>query len=102
MVLGKSGLQKLAETCYTNAKKLREEAKKIDGVTVPDEGYLWEFPIFFEDASWMDRFIRQSLKKGIDPGIVLEREKKGLLVYVNELVTDEDISLYIETLRETR
>ena len=89
-VMGEKGFYQAGYLSTLNAHKL---AKKLQdkGIKVLNKNFFNEFVIEVENS---DKFLSDLEEKGILGGIKLDEHK--ILVAVTEMITDEDIDLYIK------
>ena len=89
-VMGEKGFYQAGYLSTLNAHKL---AKKLQdkGIKVLNKNFFNEFVIEVEDSG---KFLSDLEQKGILGGIKLDEHK--ILVAVTEMITDEDIDLYIK------
>ena len=89
-VMGEKGFYQAGYLSTFNAHKL---AKKLQdkGIKVLNKNFFNEFVIEVENS---DKFLSDLEQKGILGGIRLDEHK--ILVAVTEMITDEDIELYIK------
>ena len=89
-VMGEKGFYQAGYLSTLNAHKL---AKKLQdkGIKVLNKNFFNEFVIEVENS---DKFLSDLEEKGILGGIKLNEHK--ILVAVTEMITDEDIDLYIK------
>jgi len=102
-VLGKSGLQEVANLCYQKAHYAAEELSKIDGF-----GLCFTEPFFHEFALCCPKPIEEInehlLEHGILGGYDLGKDypalKDHMLIAVTEMNTKEEIDTLVEVLKE--
>ena len=89
-VMGEKGFYQAGYLSTHNAHKL---AKKLQdkGIKILNKNFFNEFVIEVENS---DKFLSDLEQKGILGGIKLDEHK--ILVAVTEMITDEDIDLYIK------
>ena len=88
-VLGEKGFYQAG---YLSAKKAHLLADKLrnKGIKVLNKNFFNEFTIEVEDA---DKYLLELKNKGILGGIKIDKNK--ILVSVTEMISDEDIDLYV-------
>ncbi len=102
-VLGKSGLQQVAQLCYHKAHYAAEQLSKIDGM-----GLCFTEPFFHEFALCVGRPAEDVnahlLEHGIVGGYALGKDyptlKDHLLMAVTEMNTKEEIDALVDVLKE--
>ena len=103
-ILGADGLARVATACIKNTQKLVDALTAIDGISVVFNG-----PRFHEAAIRIanvdvEAVIQAMTDRGIIPGFYLGEHypelTDALLVCATEMRTDEDITLYVETLKD--
>jgi glycine dehydrogenase subunit 1 len=102
-LLGKKGIQEVAEQCFQKAHYCASQVNKIDGFKLlTPEPFFNEFVIQCPiDVKVLQRYL---LEKGIIAGFILEDfypdRKDQLLIAVTERLTREDIDFFVESLME--
>ncbi len=103
-IMGAEGLARVATACIKNTQKLVEAITAIPGVSVVFNG-----PRFHEAAIRIanvdvEAVIQAMTDRGIIPGFYLGEHypelADALLVCATEMRTDDDIALYVETLKD--
>jgi len=102
-LLGPNGIKKIAKICHNKTKELAQQAIAIDGVTL-----LFKSPYFHEVVLRLPKPAKQVIEemndKGILAGFDLGESYPGmendLLVCCTETKTQEDIALYIKSLKD--
>jgi len=102
-LLGKSGLQKVADLCYQKAHYTAAKISEIPGFElVFDEPFFHEFvvrcPIPVEDIN--NHLLDHGILGGFDLGIVSPDLENHMLVAVTEMNTREEINYLCDALRE--
>ncbi len=101
-LLGKQGLQKVAQTCADRAWYAQNRLLEISGVTLryPNNWYFNEFVLELPERA--DVVIRRLLERGISAGFPLSRYyddmDRSLLVAVTEKRTKQDIDFFAHAL----
>ncbi len=102
-LLGKKGVESLAQTVLDKAEYMRSELEKIKGVEVKRSSPTFnEFTVCFsKDAN---DIVQEMFKKGFASGFPLGRYYKGmekyLLIAVTEKRTKDEIDKYVKNLDE--
>lgn len=102
-VLGKEGLQEVANLCYQKAHYAAAELGKIKGFSVKfDEPFFHEFVLSCpKPASEVNQFLLDhGVLGGYDLGNDYKDLKNHLLIAVTEMNSKEDIDTLIELLKE--
>ena len=102
-VVGKAGLQQVANLCYQKAHYAAEQLSQIPGMSL-----CFEQPFFHEFALCLGRpveevnahLLEHGLLGGYDLGKDYPALKDHLLVAVTEMNTKEEIDLLVEVLKE--
>jgi glycine dehydrogenase subunit 1 len=102
-VLGKHGLQEVANLCYQKAHYAAEEINKLDGFKVVGATpFFHEFvvkcPLAVEELN--EALLENGILGGYDLGIDYPELKGHMLIAVTEMNSREDIDLLVETLSE--
>lgn len=101
-LMGNEGIRNIAAKCHGGLKKLLADATAIEGV----EKHFSQ-PVFHEAVLRLPRLAsevvsqmaEQGILAGYDLGLVDDRLANCLLTNVTEVKTDEDIELFVATLR---
>jgi glycine dehydrogenase subunit 1 len=102
-VLGKSGMQEVANLCYQKAHYAAAELSKIDGF-----GLCFTQPFFHEFALCCPRPVSEINAHLLDHGIIggydLGQDypslKDHMLIAITEMTSKEEIDLLVEVLKE--
>ncbi len=102
-VLGKTGMQQVAQLCYHKAHYAAEQLSKIDGM-----GLCFTEPFFHEFALCLGRpadevnahLLEHGILGGYDLGKDYPSLKDHLLIAVTEMNTKEEIDALVEVLKE--
>lgn len=102
-LLGKKGLQQVANLCYQKAHYAAQELSKIEGM-----GLCFTEPFFHEFALCLNRPVDEVnahlLERGIIGGYDLGQDypslKDHMLIAVTEMNTKEEIDMLVEVLKE--
>ena len=102
-LLGKTGLQKVADLCYQKAHYAAEKISEIPGFElVYDEPFFHEFvvrcPMPVEDVN--NHLIDHGILGGFDLGIISPDLENHMLIAVTEMITREEINYLCDVLRE--
>ncbi|ACI19857.1 aminomethyl-transferring glycine dehydrogenase subunit GcvPA [Dictyoglomus thermophilum] len=103
-ILGKKGIKKIAEVCFSRAHYLRERMQKEVNleITYPNSHFFNEFVIKIPENS--ENFLKKLEEKKILGGIPLSRfykdRDKEILVAVTERNSLEELEYYIKSLKE--
>jgi glycine dehydrogenase subunit 1 len=101
-LMGNEGIRNIAAKCHGGLKKLLAEATAIEGVSE-----RFDHRVFHESVLELPKpasevvglMAEQGVLGGYDLGLVDGRLKNCLLTNVTETKTDEDIELFVKTLR---
>ena len=104
-LLGGEGLRRLALHNHFQAKKLSDACAEIDGVTIPNRHFFNEFTLESEkDAdALIDAFLERQIMGGVSVKRLLPDDKSRqnqILVAVTEMNEDEELELYVKTLKD--
>ena len=104
--LGWSGMVEAAEQSYAKAHYLAYHLAQLPGVTlVWDKPFWCEFPLVFNDAKKMRKFLQELRNEGIFAGVRLSSltrknsDEMVLLVAVTEKRSREELELYLAAAR---
>jgi len=103
-ILGKKGIKKIAEVCFSRAHYLRERMQKEVNleITYPNSHFFNEFVIKIPENS--ENFLKKLEEKKILGGIPLSKfykdRDKEILVAVTERNSLEELEYYIKSLKE--
>ena len=90
-VMGEKGFRQAGYLSTKNAHILADKLSK-KGYKIENKNFFNEFVVVTDDA---DEYLKQLELVNISGGIKLD--EKRILVAVTEMISDEDISLYLET-----
>ena len=102
-LLGKSGLQKVAELCYHKAHYASEQISNISGYSIRDDWVFFnEFVVKcpLEPEIINDFLLQEGILGGLDLGKYFPDMKNHILLAVTENNSKEDIDLLVELLNE--
>jgi glycine dehydrogenase subunit 1 len=101
-VLGKSGLQQVANLCYQKAHYAASELSKVKGYKVSSELFFHEFVLECpQPASEVNaHLLEHGILGGYDLGQDYPTHKNHLLVAVTEMNSKEEIDTLVEVLSE--
>ncbi len=104
--LGWAGLKEASRQSYIKAHYLAYHLAQLPGVRLVWDAPFWcEFPLVFDDAKKMRKFIQELRNEGIFAGVRLssltrrERDDLMLIVAVTEKRTREELELYLAAAR---
>lgn len=102
-LLGKNGLRQVAELCYQKAHYAAKEIAFIPGFSVnTDAPFFHEFMV--KCSAPVDEINAHLMEHGILGGFNLESEypalKNTMLVAVTEVLTKEEIDIFVDVLKE--
>lgn len=105
-MLGWSGIVEAARQSYVKAHYLAYHLAQLPGVRLVWDAPFWcEFPLIFNDAKKMRKFIQELRNEGIFAGVRLsaltrkEDDELMLLIAVTEKRTREELELYLAAAR---
>ena len=101
-LMGDDGIRNIAAKCHGGMKKLLASATEIEGVSARfDQRFFHESVLELPKpaSEVVNLMAEQGVLGGYDLGLVDGRLKNCLLTNVTETKTDEDIELFVSTLR---
>ncbi len=103
-LLGKQGLQKVAELCYQKAHYAANQISSVKGFSVMSEDAPFFHEFMVKCPVPVDEINAHLMEHGILGGYDLESEfpalKNTMLVAVTELLSREDIDIFVDVLKE--
>lgn len=102
-VMGEEGIKEIASISSQKAHYLATEINKINGLKVPFEQFLYEFPVIVDEKINLETLLQEMEKDNIFAGINLKGKFDGFenafLVCTTEMTSDREIELFLNKLK---